>query len=106
MLAPFAVYVDGLMLPAACRARLASLRYQPSTPTRSLPPNSTLYTNFEAQSSSSYALYSIPVIQSRLIRSSEFCPLTSSKLDMTPMSVLQNSRLKKNISDFTLPLLP
>lgn len=33
----FTVYVDGLMLPAACTARLASLRYQPSTPTR--PPS-------------------------------------------------------------------
>ena len=32
----FTVYVDGLMLPAACTARLASLRYQPSTPTQ--PP--------------------------------------------------------------------
>lgn len=33
----FTVYVDGLMLPAACTARLASLRYQPSTPTQ--PPS-------------------------------------------------------------------
>lgn len=30
----FTVYVDGLMLLAACTARLASLRYQPSTPTQ------------------------------------------------------------------------
>lgn len=31
---PFTVYVDGLMLPVACTARLASLRRQPSIPTQ------------------------------------------------------------------------